>query len=203
LKDQRKKDGKMMFYIRQAMHERIDPRVASTKKANKAWDILQASYQGMDKVKTSKLKILRRYFENLSMKDIDLVDSFYTHVIGLINQIKSHGETIQYRKVVEKVLSSLPPKFDTLVLTLEESKDLSQFSLDELEDSLINHEHKLNRSNMSLENSFSTQSSIIHGRRGRANSRDRGRSFVKDGHSRSHENTGERDQNPNTNQSSG
>jgi hypothetical protein len=48
----------------------------------------------MDKVKTSKLQILRRDFETLSMKDIDSVDSFYTHVVGLINQIKSHGKTI-------------------------------------------------------------------------------------------------------------
>jgi hypothetical protein len=131
LKDQRKKDGKTMFYIHQAMHESILPRVASTKQAKEAWDILQTSYQGMDKVKTSKLQILRRDFETLSMKDTDSVDSFYTHVIGLINQIKSHGETIEDRKVVEKVLRSLPPKFDTLVVTLEENKDLSQFSLDD------------------------------------------------------------------------
>jgi hypothetical protein len=37
------------------MHERIIPRVSSEKKAKEAWDILQAYYQGMDKVKTSKL----------------------------------------------------------------------------------------------------------------------------------------------------
>ena len=55
LKDQRKKDGKALFYIHQAMHERILPRFASEKQAREAWDILQASYQGMDKVKTSKL----------------------------------------------------------------------------------------------------------------------------------------------------
>lgn len=104
----------------------------------------------MDKVKTSKLQILRRDFETLSMKYTDSIDSFYTHVIGMINQIKSHGETIEDRKVVEKVLMSLPPKFDTLVVALEERKELGHFSLDELQASLINHEHRLNMSNMSL-----------------------------------------------------
>jgi hypothetical protein len=74
----------------------------------------------MDKVKTSKLQILTRDFETLSMKYTDLVDSFYTHVIFLINLIKSHGETIEDRKVVEKVLRSLPPKFDTLFVIMEE-----------------------------------------------------------------------------------
>jgi hypothetical protein len=77
------------------------------------------------KVNTSRLQILRRDFEALSMKDTDSVDLFYTHVIGLINQIKSHGETIEDIKFVEKVLKSLPHKFYTFVVTLEESKDLS------------------------------------------------------------------------------
>ena len=44
-KEQRKKDGKMLFYIHQAMHESILPRVASTNKAKEAWDILQTDYQ--------------------------------------------------------------------------------------------------------------------------------------------------------------
>ena len=122
LKDQRKKDGKTMFYKHQVMHVSILPRVASTKQAKEEWDILPTSYQGMDKVKTSKLQILRRYFETMSMKDTNSVDSFYTHVIGLINQIKSHGQTIKDRMIVEKVLRSIPPKFDTLVVTLEEIK---------------------------------------------------------------------------------
>ena len=131
LKYQRKKDGKAFFYIHQAMHESILPRVSSTKQAKEAWDILKTFYEGMDKVKTIKMQILFRDFETLSMKDSDSVDSFYTHVIGLINQIKSHGETIEDIKVVEKVLRILPPKFYTLAVTLKESKDLSQFSLDE------------------------------------------------------------------------
>jgi hypothetical protein len=59
------------------------------------------------------------------MKDTYTIDSFYTHVIGLINQIKSHGETIEEEKVIEKVLRILPPKFDTLFVTLEENTDFS------------------------------------------------------------------------------
>ena len=107
------------------MHESILPRIASTKQAKEGWDTLKKSYQGMDKVKTAKLHILRRDFKTMSMKELDTVDSFYRHVIGLINQIKSHGEIIEDKKVVEKVLRSLPPKFDTLVVTLEEGKYLS------------------------------------------------------------------------------
>ena len=57
--------------IHQAMHESILPIVATTKTTKEAWDTLETTYQGLDKVKTSKLKMLRIDFESLSMKDIE------------------------------------------------------------------------------------------------------------------------------------
>ena len=60
------------------------------------------------------------------MKDTKSVGSFYTTVVGLINQLKSHGENIEDKMVVEKVLRSLPHRFESLGVTLEENKDLSQ-----------------------------------------------------------------------------
>ena len=94
LREQRKKDGKSLFYIHQAMHESILPRAATSINAKQEWDTLETAYQGLGKVKNSKLQILRRDFESLSMKDLELVDLFSTRVVGLINQLKSHGETI-------------------------------------------------------------------------------------------------------------
>ena len=91
---------------------------------------METGYQGLDKVKTSKLQILRRDFESLSLKDSENVDTFYTKVVGLINQLKSHGEAIEYQRVVEKILRSLLPRFETLVVTLEEHTDMSFFTID-------------------------------------------------------------------------
>ena len=87
----------------------------------------------------------------MSVKDTESVDSFYTRVVGMINQLKYHGENIEDRKVVEKSLRNFPPRFESLVMTLEENKDMSVFTIDELQSSLINHEHRINRSNTSLE----------------------------------------------------
>ena len=78
------------------------------------------------------------------MKDTKSVELFYISVIFLINQLKYNGENIEDKKVVEKILRSLPPKFESLVMTLEENKDLSEFTIHELEASLINHEHRSN-----------------------------------------------------------
>ena len=124
LREQRKKDGKALFYIHQAMHENILPRIAAKTNAKQAWDTLETSYQGLDKVKNSKLHTLRRDFESLPMKETNSMDSFYTRVVGLINQLKYNGENIEDKRV-EKVLRSLPPKFKSLVVTLEENKGMS------------------------------------------------------------------------------
>ena len=110
MREQRKKDGKALFYIHQAMHESILPRIAAKTNAKQAWDTLETAYEGLDKVSTSKLKILRRHFESLSMKDSENVDTFYSRVVGLINQLKSHGEAIEDRRVVEKILRILRAK---------------------------------------------------------------------------------------------
>ena len=53
LREQRKKDGKYMFYIHQAMYESILPRVVATKNAKEAWDTLETDYHGLDKEKTN------------------------------------------------------------------------------------------------------------------------------------------------------
>ena len=81
------------------------------------------------------------------MKDTYSVESFYTIVVGMINQLKSHVENIEDQRDIEKILKSLPPIFESLVVTLEENKDLSYFTIDQLQASLINHEHIINRSN--------------------------------------------------------
>ena len=81
LREQRKKDGKYMFYIHQDMHESILPRVAVKTNAKQVWDTLETAYQGLDKVRTSKLQILRRYFESLSIKDSRLQTHFTSELL--------------------------------------------------------------------------------------------------------------------------
>ena len=95
LGDNRKKDSKALLYIFQAVHESIFPRNAIATKSKQAWDTLQTAYQGMGKVKTTKLQMLRSDYEKICMKESKNLDSFFTHVIGLVTQIKFHGETLE------------------------------------------------------------------------------------------------------------
>ena len=145
LRDNKKKNSKSLFYIFQEVHESIFPGIAVATKSKKAWDTLQTAYQGIGKVKITKLQMLRRDFETIYMKESKNVDSFFTRVIGLVTQIKSHGETLEERRIVEFFFRSLPARFDAIVVAIEETKDLSQFAVDELHGSLMSHEHRLSR----------------------------------------------------------
>ena len=88
LKNNKKKDAKALFLLYQAVHESVFPRIATAKKSKEAWETLMTAYQGMEKVKTTKLQLLRRDFETLCMKESDTIDSFFTHVIGMVTQIR-------------------------------------------------------------------------------------------------------------------
>eukprot|EP00253_Pinus_taeda_P023579 PITA_23579 len=204
LKRNRKKDSKALVFLYQAVHESVFPRIAAAKTSKEAWQTLKTAYQGMEKVKTTKLQLLRKDFENLCMKESDNIDSFFTHVIGLVTQIRSHGEILEERRIVEKLLRILPSKFDVIFTIIEETKDLSNFSVDELHTSLITHEQRLSRNeNLSLEQVFKTQMSFGRGRgQGRGHKRGRGRSQNRGGRN-SLANAQERGSNPNQNQGQG
>jgi hypothetical protein len=107
------------------------------------------------------------------MKDLDSVDHFMTHVTIIVNQLHTNGEDIQEKKVVQKVLRSLPDKFNMVLVSIEESKDLSQLTIEELMGSLLTHKSRSSRNTESLENAFQSQASISRGR-GRGN-KSRGR----------------------------
>ena len=129
LKSNRKKDSKSLFYLYQAIHESVFLRIAVAKRSKDACDTLQTSYQGMEKVKMKNLQLMRRDFEVICMKESDTIDSFFTLLIRLVTQMRSHGETVEERRIVEKVLRSLPSRFDVIVTTLKRQRISQIFQL--------------------------------------------------------------------------
>jgi hypothetical protein len=175
LDENRQKSKRDLQIIGQALDDLIVGRIKPATTAKQGWDILETTYQGTSKVKIAKLQALRREFENLQMKYFDSIDQFTYRVTELVNQIRKNGDELVDQKVVENVLRSLPRKFDAIVVVIEESKDLTKYSMDELVSSLKNYEDRLNRNdNTSLEHAFKTQMTFGRGR-GRGNPSFRGR----------------------------
>lgn len=54
--------------------------------------------------------------------------------------MRIHDKRIEDVTVVEKILISMAPKFSYVIYSIDESKDLDELSIDELQCSLLLHE---------------------------------------------------------------
>lgn len=160
LKENRRKDKKALYLIYQAVDEHIFERISTSESSKEAWEMLYKSYKGEERVKIVRLQTLRCEFDNLKMKETESVEEYYTRVIILLNQLRLNGESIDDRRVVEKILRSLTRKFEYIVVSIEESKDLSDFSLETLLGTLQSHELRMKQFDTPVvDHVFQTQSS--------------------------------------------
>ncbi|KAL0309845.1 UNVERIFIED_CONTAM: hypothetical protein Sradi_5926800 [Sesamum radiatum] len=142
LENKKAKDSEALYYIQTAVADHIFPRISVATSAKEAWSILQKEYQGSAKVRIIKLQTLRRDFENMKMKDSETIDEYYTKVRELVNQLKAYGEDIPEKRVVEKLLISVTEKYDPIVTTIEETKDITTLTVTELVGSLEAYEKR-------------------------------------------------------------
>ncbi|KAL5558129.1 hypothetical protein UlMin_034342 [Ulmus minor] len=152
------KDCQALFALQQAMSEEIFLRIMGATTAKEAWDTLQEEFQGSKKVRVVKLQSFRRDFENLKMKDNETAKDYYSRIKELVNQMKAYGENITDKKIVEKILISCTEKYDSVISTIEESKDIETLTPTELMGSLEAHEKRINRRNENTnESAFSSK----------------------------------------------
>lgn len=63
----------------------------------------------------------------------------------IANSMRNQGEDLPDVKIVEKILRSLTKQFNYIICSIEESKDIDSLSVDELQSSLMVHEHKFRK----------------------------------------------------------
>ena len=115
-------------------------KVMNCNSAKEMWDKLISLYDGDSKVKKAKLQTHRRQFESLKLEDEEDIASYFLWVAEVVNSLKGLDENIEERTIVQKVLRSLPERFDSNVSAIEEVKDLDTLKMDELHGILIAYE---------------------------------------------------------------
>ena len=92
------------------------------------------------------------------MNEKETLMEFSTRIFDLANQMNSHGEDVTNQRLVHKILICLPEKYDTIVAVIEETKDLSTLTVQEVMASLKSFEQRLSRhSEKSIESAFQSK----------------------------------------------
>ena len=120
---------------------RVQLDIKKTAKVN--WEIIQSFHVGIDRLAQSRAQGLRREFENLSMKKTDKVSEFTDKFSRIVFELRQLGERVEDKEAVKKLLRSMPPRYDSLTLSLEQFGDLDSMSLVEAIGSLKVHEMRL------------------------------------------------------------
>ena len=141
--DARLKDLKAKNYLFQSIDKSILKTITQKETAKQLWDSMKVKCQGSARVKRAQLQRLRRTFETLEMKSGEGVSGYFARVMSIANDMRNCGEDMPDVKIVEKILRSLTEKFNFVVCSIEESKDIDKLIVDELQASLLVHEQKV------------------------------------------------------------
>ncbi|GKE47448.1 zf-CCHC domain-containing protein [Tanacetum coccineum] len=100
--------------------------------AKEIWKTLLITHQGNNQVKDNKIDLLVSQYEQFVIFEDESIDSDFARFKTIITSLKALDEGYSSKNYVRKFLRALHPKWRAKVMAIEESKDLTSLSLDEL-----------------------------------------------------------------------
>ncbi|GJV31953.1 zf-CCHC domain-containing protein [Tanacetum coccineum] len=102
------------------------------KTAKEIWDTLLITHQGNCQVKDNKIDLLVQQYEQFTIPEEESIDNAFARFNTIITSLKALDEGFSSKNYVRKFLRALHTKWRAKVTAIEESKDLTSVSLDEL-----------------------------------------------------------------------
>jgi len=154
------KDKTALFMLYRAVDESSFEKIANVMSSKEARDILEKAHKRDNRVKQVRLQTLIGELERMRMKEAEGVAEYVSRVETVVNQLGRNGETLPAYRVVEKILRSLTDDFDNIVCAIEEFKDLTTLSVEELAGSLEAHEQRRRKKKESLDQALQAKATI-------------------------------------------
>ncbi|KAL6130701.1 hypothetical protein ACLB2K_069080 [Fragaria x ananassa] len=128
LNDSRKRDGRALTLIHQALDDDMFEKVANATTSKEAWENLKNSFCNIDKLKNLRLQTLRRKCQSLHQKKSKSISVCMSRVQAIVNQLRSgsHQDINDTRMIDEKILHSLDSKLEHIFVSIEESEELNR-----------------------------------------------------------------------------
>ncbi|GJT40443.1 retrovirus-related pol polyprotein from transposon TNT 1-94, partial [Tanacetum coccineum] len=131
-------EAKMVIY--NALPRKEYERIFMCNTTKEIWKTLLITHQGNSQVKDNKINLLVQQYEQFVISEDESIDSAFARFNTIITSLKALDEGYSSKNYVRKFLRALHPKWRAKVTAIEESKDLTSLSLDELIGNLKVHE---------------------------------------------------------------
>ena len=141
-KERKTKKSKAKATLFAAVSTTIFTRIMSLKSAKDVWEYLKEEYAGDEKIRGMQSLNLIREFELQRMKDSETIKEYSDRLLGIANRVKLLGTSFLDSRIVEKILVTVPEKYEASITTLENTKDLSSITLTELLNALQAQEQR-------------------------------------------------------------
>ncbi|GLT28089.1 hypothetical protein SLA2020_030450 [Shorea laevis] len=115
-------------------------RVSGCDTAKEIWDMLEATHEGTNQVKESKINRLIYRYELFKMKPEESIQEMFTRLNDIVNSLKALGKVYPPQEVVRKVLRSLPKSWEAKKTAIEESKDPNTLKVEDLIGKLMTYD---------------------------------------------------------------
>jgi hypothetical protein len=129
------------------LSEIVFTKVAHCMSTKEILDKIQNIYEGDTKVKAIKIQTYRGKFKQLKMKEDENIAAYFLRVDEIMNAIIGLREEIEESVIFQKVLRSLPMRFNPKISTLEERLDLNSISMEELHGIFTTYEMRIGQEN--------------------------------------------------------
>lgn len=106
-KEEKKKYYKVTYLIQATLYAVNFARISHVENAIKAWDTLIKYYEGCHKVEGVKLQSLGRQWKLLQMEKYEIVAGYASNIQGFIHMIRSYGEVMAKKMVIERLWGHL------------------------------------------------------------------------------------------------
>ncbi|XP_027165972.1 uncharacterized protein LOC113765933 [Coffea eugenioides] len=163
-KDRKTRKSKAKAYLFSAVSSTIFTRIMNLESAKDIWEYLKKEYQSNERTKNMQVLNLIREFKMVKMKESETIKDYSDKLLGIVNKVRLLGKNFSDERIVQKILVTLPEKYESKISSLEESKDLSSISLAELVNALQALEkRRMIRKEETVEGAFKAKSENSRG----------------------------------------
>ena len=131
-KVERRDDRLELAAILRGVPAEMKARIATKNSAKEAWAAIKTARMGDNRVKEANAQRLMKEFENFAHIAGESVEALVERMNKLVGNLREHGEKLEDKRVIKKILRVMPSKYTQIVLAIEMFGDLDSMTIEGL-----------------------------------------------------------------------